>query len=128
MARNQEKKWDDMALESLEAKLRHLPEVQVPETLEAKLLAAIPDRQSETSMEDSVRWRLGAWDFGVTAAAVVLILALMFTVNYGLSTPSQALSAQLQDTSLCYTAWERYGFSGDQNALIEDTNYANCKW
>jgi len=128
MTRNQEKKWDDMTLESLEARLRRLPEVQVPEALEAKLLAAIPDKQPKASIEDSVRWHPGAWDFGVTAVAVVLILALMLTVNYGLSTPSQALSAQLQDTSLCYTAWERYGFLGDQNALIEDTNYANCKW
>ena len=128
MTENQEEKWDDMTLESLEAELRSLPEVDVPETLEGKLLAAIPGREPETLAELPVKRHPRLWDFGVTAAAAILILALMLTVNYGLSTPSQALSSQLKDTSLCYTMWERYGLPGDQNALIEDTNYANCRW
>jgi hypothetical protein len=128
MTRNQEQKREDMTLESLEARLHHLPEVEVPEALEAKLLTAIPDRGPEASIENGVRRHLGAWDFGVTAAAVVLILALMLTVNYGLSEPSQTLSTQLKDTSLCHTGWERQYLLGDQNTLIEDTNYANCRW
>jgi hypothetical protein len=127
MKENQEQKWKDTTLKSLEAKLRNLPEVEVPETLEVKLLAAIPDREP-VAIEHSLRQHPGAWDFGVTAAAVILILALMLTVNYGLSTPSQTLSAQPKDTSLCHTGWERQYFLGDQNALVEDTNYANCKW
>ena len=128
MTKNKEKKSDDMTLQSLEAKLHRLPDVDVPETLEAKLLAAIPGRGPETLAELPVKRHPRLWDFGVTAAAAILILALMLTVNYGLSTPSQALSSQLKDTSLCYTMWERYGLPGDQNALIEDTNYANCRW
>lgn len=126
MKENQEQKWKDTTLKSLEAKLRNLPEVEVPETLEAKLLAAIPDREP-VAIEHSVRQHPGAWDFGATAAAVILILALIFTVNYGLSTPSQMLSAQPKDTSLCYTGWEPHYLPLDQNnALVEDTNYTNC--
>jgi len=128
MTENQEKKWDDMTLESLEAELCSFPQVDVPETLEAKLLATIPDRRPEASMENSVRRHLGAWDFGVTAAAVVLILALMLTVNYGLSEPSQTLSEQLTDMSLLHKGWELRPLLSDQNALVEDTNYANCRW
>ena len=128
MTRNQEQKSEDMTLESLEARLRRLPEVQVPEALEAKLLAAIPDSGQKVPEEHCAKRHPGLWDFGVTAAAAILILALMLTVNYGLSTPSQTLSAELKDTSLWHTGWERQYFMGDQNALVEDTNYANCKW
>ncbi|MHC4423981.1 MAG: hypothetical protein ACYSWR_04865, partial [Planctomycetota bacterium] len=64
----------------------------------------------------------------VTAAAAVLILALMLTVNYGLSEPSQTLSTQLTDMSLLHTGWELRPLLSDQNALVEDTNYTNSTW
>jgi hypothetical protein len=128
MTENQEEKWDDMTLESLEAELRSLPEVDVPETLEGKLLAAIPDRQPAAAAEHRAERHPGLWDFGVTAAAAVLILALMLTVNYGLSEPSQTLSTQLTDMSLLHTGWELRPLLSDQNALVEDTNYANSTW
>ena len=125
MTENQEEKWDDMTLESLEAELRSLPEVDVPETLEARLLAAIPDRQPAASEDYRAERHPGLWDFGVTAAAAALILALILTVNYGLSEPSQTLSTQLTDMSLRHTGWELRPLLSDQNALVEDTNYTN---
>lgn len=127
MKGNQEQKRKDTTLKSLEAELRNLPEVEVPETLEARLLAAIPDRGPKASVEQRAKRHPGLWDFGVTTAAAILILALMLTVNYGLSTPSQTLLTKFKDTSLCYTRWEQNSLLYDQNnTLIEDTNYTNC--
>ena len=115
MTENQEQKWVDMRLKSLEAELRCLPEVEVPETLEGRLLAAIPDRAEKVAREHQVKWYAGAWDFGTTATAAVLILALMFMVNYGLSMPPKMLITELNDTSLCYTRWDQNSFLYDQN-------------
>ena len=122
MTENQEKKWEDMRLKSLEAELRSFPEVEVPKTLEYRLLAAIPDRPTKVTREYQVKWQAGAWDFGTTATAAVLILALMFIVNYGLSMPPKMLITELNDTSLCYTRWDQNSFLYDQNnACVEKT-------
>ena len=115
MTENQEQKWENMRLKSLEAELRCLPEVEVPETLEGRLLAAIPDRAEKVAREHQIKWHVGAWDFGTTATAAVLILALMFMVNYGLSMPPKMLMTELNDTSLCYTRWDQNSFLYDQN-------------
>jgi hypothetical protein len=127
MKRNQEKKSDDMKLESLEERLRLLPELDVPKTLEARLLAAVPSDATDTSVRPRIKCYPRLWDFWATAAAAILIVALMLTANYGLFVSSRTLSMQLRDTSLLGTAWDRYPFLGDQNTLIEDTNYAACK-
>jgi len=122
MTENQEQKWEYMRLKSLEAELRCLPEVEVPETLEDKLLAAIPDRGAKVAPEHQAKWHVRAWDFGATATAAVLILALMLMVNYGLSVPPQMLLTELNDTSLCYTRWDQNNFLYDQNnACVEKT-------
>ena len=122
MTENQEQKWEDMRLKSLEAELRCLAEVEVPETLEDRLLSAIPDMAAEVTREHHVKWHAGAWDFGATATAAVLILALMFMVNYGLSMPQKTLITELNDTSLCYTRWDQNNFLYDQNnACVEKT-------
>jgi len=113
MTENQEQKSKDMTLKSLEAELQRLPEVEVPEALEAKLLAAIPDSRAKAAPGHQLQWHR-AWDFGVTAAAAVLIFALMFLVNYGLSIPSQTSITEF-DTSLCYTRWDQNNFLYDQN-------------
>ena len=127
MKRNQEEKSDDMTLESLEQRLCHLPEPDVPEALEARLLAAIPSDAADVSVSPRIVRYPRLWDFWATAAAAILILALMLTANYGLSVSSRTLSTQLRDTSLLGTHWDRYSSLGDQNTLIEDTNYAACK-
>ena len=113
MAQNQEQKSKDMTLESLEAELRRLPEIEVRQALKDKLLAAIPDSRAKAARGHQLQWHR-AWDFGVTAAAAVLIFALMFLVNYGLSIPSHTSIAEF-DTSLCYTSWDQNNFLYDQN-------------
>ena len=117
-----------MALESLGEQLRQLPEVDVPETLAAKLLAAIPTERANAVVEYRAEHHPGRWDFWATAVAAILILALMLSVNYGLSTPSQTLPTKLKDISLCHAGWDLHPFLGDQNTFAEDTNYANWKW
>jgi len=43
MKQNRKQKWQGLTLKSLEAWLRRLPEVKVPEALKPSLLAAVPD-------------------------------------------------------------------------------------
>lgn len=123
MTENQEQKSKDMTLKSLEKKLRHLPEIEVPEALEARLLAAIPDRRTKGKQAQQLQWRR-AWDFGVTAAAAVLIFALMFLVNYGLSISPQTSITEF-DTSLCYTRWDQNNFLYDQNNMYVEKSVPN---
>jgi len=106
MTQNHKEKCKGVTLKSLETRLRNLAEVEVPETLRAKLFATIPDSQAKVTPEYRVRWRLGAWVFGAAAAAV-LILALVVTQNYNPSMPSQALITDPKDISLCYVPADR---------------------
>jgi len=123
MAQNQEQKSKDITLKSLGAELRHLPEVDVPEALEARLLAAIPHSQAKPAPEYHIQWHR-AWDFGVTAAAAVLIFALLFLVNYGLSISPQTSITEF-DTSLCYTRWDQNNFLYDQNNMYVEKSVPN---
>ena len=119
MTENQEHKWNDMPLKSLEEELRCLPEVKVPEKLKTKLLAAIQSRQQKISISHRLKWHFGARDLIATAAAAIFIFASMLMVSYGLPTPSQTLLTG-DDLSLRYTMY-------DQNCvLIKDNNYTSC--
>ena len=100
MVENQEHKW--ATLKSLEAHLRRLAEIEVPETLKAKLFAAIPDEKSKAGSKHCGRWWPGAWGFGATAAAI-LVLVLIFVTNYGTSGPSRNLIADINDKPAYYT-------------------------
>ncbi len=113
MTQKRKKKSKRITLKSLAAHLRRLPEVEVPETLKPRLLAAIPDTHAIPATAHQFRW-YRAWDFGVTAAATVLIFALMFLLNYGLSAHSQTSIIEF-DTSLCLTTWNKNNFLYDQN-------------
>jgi hypothetical protein len=99
MTENKEHDWENITLKSLEAKLQSLSEVQVPQSLRAKLFATIPERQPPVAPAHQVQWRLGAWGFGA-AAVVVLILALIFLPNYGPSVPSKTLIMDLNDKTI----------------------------
>jgi hypothetical protein len=113
MTQKRKKKSKRITLKSLAAHLRSLPEVEVPETLKPRLLAAIPDTQAKPAPAHQFRL-YPAWDFGVTAAAAVLIFALMLLVNYGLSTPLKTGIIEF-DTSLCCKTWNQNNFLYDQN-------------
>ncbi len=113
MAENEKKRWKHISQKSLAARLRRLPEVAVPEALKDKLLASIPDMEPKVARGHRRQW-YRVWDYGVTAAAAVLIFALMFLVNYGLSTPAKMRIMEF-DTSLCYTGRDQNNFLYDQN-------------
>ncbi|MHC4791750.1 MAG: hypothetical protein ACYS8Y_09995, partial [Planctomycetota bacterium] len=101
MTENQEQKWEDMTSESLEAQLRGLPELKVPESLMAKLLAQIPKSKAAKMRAHQVQWQLPILG-GAVAVAAVLILTLIFTLNYGPSVPSQTAIADLNDRANRY--------------------------
>jgi hypothetical protein len=105
-------KREEITLRSLGKELRSLAEVEVPHALKGRLMAGIP-KTAESSSELRARWHPRAWDLGVTAAAAVVIVALMFMVDYGLSVPQQVF--QSEDTSLTYPAWDGNTFAHDQN-------------
>jgi hypothetical protein len=120
MKTNREHKRKKLKLKSLEAKLRRLPDVDVPQKLKAGLLAAVPVGKDAPSRELHFGRFPRAWDFGVTAAAAVTIIASLLLVNYGLSVPSQTLLTEFDDTSLCYPRWDQNDFLFSQNsAYIE---------
>ena len=106
MTQNQRQNGEDMTLESLEAQLRRLPEVEVPEALEARLLAAIPHGVSHLRQQSRLGWWPGA--LGIGAAAAFLILVFVFVANYAPSTGSGPAIIEPNDRS-------RY-FLADQNS------------
>jgi len=113
MTQKREKKSKRITLKSLAAHLRRLPEVEIPETLKPRLLAAIPDMQPKPAPVHQFRW-YHVGDFGMTAAAVVFIFVLIFLINYGLYTPSRIEIIEF-DTSLRCTTWDQNNFLYDQN-------------
>jgi hypothetical protein len=130
MRKNQEQKREDMTLRSLKRRLRHLPEVEVPGTLESRLFAMVPDRGAKVAREEKAKRHPEARSFGVAAAAAVLILALMLALDYGFSTHGQVLFAEIyDDTSLCYPTWEQANIPYDQNnGCVERTLPRGLKW
>lgn len=119
MATNQQH-WKDMTLKSLETKLRGLADVKVPETLEAKLLAAIPDRATEAAAGLEVRWYRWILDLGASTAAAVLILGLMLMLNYGFSVSSKMWLKDFDDALICGANWQQSRLLYDQNnAFVE---------
>jgi hypothetical protein len=122
MTENQEHKWNDMSLKSLEEELRCLPEVKVPGKLETKLLAAIQSRQQKISTDHHFEWHLCARDLIATAVAAIFIFASMLMVSYGLPNPPKTLLMELNDSSLRYK-----NIFYDQNyVLVKDDNYTSC--
>ena len=118
MTTNREQEWQDLTLESLETDLRRLGEVEVPQTLEAKILAKLPDNKAGTlQAHRSWRWPR-VWGIGIATAAV-LILALIFMSNYGPFVSSPMLIRDFNDKPA-------RPLLADQNTpLIEDTNHVN---
>ena len=119
MTRLKKHSWCNITLRAIQVKLRRLPDVDVPETLMPKLLADIPHAEPVSASKPQAKWLRDPWDIGATAAAAVLILALMFVVNYGMSNPSWPLLAEY-DTSLSCTTWEQTNVLYDQNNALRD--------
>jgi len=118
MAANQERKREDITLESLKARLRSLAKVQAPEALRAKLFATIPSEGARFAPEQQLRGRLQGWGV-VAAAAAVLLIALIVVPNYSPSVTPRSFVSDLNDKA-------SRGVLADQNsALFEDSNYAS---
>ena len=113
--KNKEQKSKIVKIKSLEARLHRFPEHQPPETLKAKLLAAIPHTQPQPAQKSQIKLKSRVWNFGAFSAAAAVILAFMFMLNYALSTPSQMLFTELNDTSLSYAASGPLFLEYDQN-------------
>ena len=116
MKENQDFKWDDITMKSLEAKLRSIPKPDVPVTLKEKLLATIPKKQVKTFSVFPIRPGFGFWSFGATAAVISILIVAIF-LNFNLSVPSHKVVADINDGI-------NNNFLTDLNTpFIEDTNY-----
>ena len=65
--------------------------VKIPEKLKAKILATIPSKQRELSIEHQRKWYLAPQNFVATAAAAIFIFISMLMVSYGLPNPPQKM-------------------------------------
>ena len=118
MTTDRERKWQDLTLELLEAELRRLGEVEVPRTLEAKILTSVPDSRAGSPQSRQVRRWPRVCGIGIATAAV-LILAFIFVSNYGPFVSSHTLIGDFNDRAT-------RPLLADQNTpLIEDTNHLN---
>ena len=116
MKDNQNFKWNDITLKSLKAKLRSIPQPDVPVTLKEKLLAVISKKQVKTF--SPVRPGFGFWSFGATAAVISILIIAMF-LNFNMSDTSHKMVVDMNDGF-------NNNFPNDLNIpLIEDTNYVN---
>ena len=90
--------YADLTQESLERMLRRLAEPDVPQTLEARLLAAIPSAPPVRTAPCRRRSRPGAW--GASAiAATILIAALVITTGYNPDRQTPIPTPDLNDRS-----------------------------
>ena len=120
MEENEKRKAENITLRQLKANLRCLSDMEAPEGLKNRLLRAIPHCKAEPSVENKFKWLLQVRDFGTTAVAALLIFIFMLVLNYGLSVPSQTLATEVNDISLCYTAWDSKIFLYDEgNTCVE---------
>ena len=119
MIQNWKDKSQNITLKSLQAQLRNLPELKLPEQLKEKLFAAIPENKTTVSdKQDAKRWSL---TLGLGAAAAVFIMALIFLSNYGPKNPSIIL-AELNDTSSCFV------FADNNSSRAEANKPSQLLW
>jgi hypothetical protein len=81
MKRKKDDSIKDMSLKSLGAALRRFPDVAVPKTLEARLLAQTPRSKAMAPTDSQRRPHWGFWSFG-GAAAAALVLAIILASSY----------------------------------------------
>ena len=128
MSKDQKPKKQHITLNSLEQKLRQLPQAQAPQALESRLLKAIGGQSSKVTWKLRAKYYFQAWDYGKVAAAAILIFALMTMINYGFPAPSQASLTEFNDTLLCYAQLDQNSFLYDQNnACLEKTLLCELK-
>ena len=128
MEKSHKQKWENINLKSLEVKLRSFGRIKAPQALKSALLAAIPHRGMSNSRYYPNRvWRVR--DFGATAAAAVIILALMLVINQSLSISPQMFAAMIDDTSLSSSVWEtNRSFCDEGNTCGEILMLGELKW
>ena len=114
MARDQKQSRKARALRSLEDELRRLPKAEVPGTLEARLLAAIPRMPTEIARWRRIRWRRWAIGVGSAAAAAALIVAAVMLPLHRSNENFKESVGVSTDTSPAYVR-------GDQITRSEET-------
>ena len=127
---SKQKQWKNITAKALEAKLRTLAKPPIPQTLQRRLLAAIPCDGPKPLSSWQAGWHQIVRDFGATAAAAVLIFTLMILINYGLSPiSSSSLFAGIEDMSLFRTDLQQSSFLCDQdNACVIKSVESELKW
>ena len=125
MIQNQEQNWENMTIKSLEARLRSLPDIDIPEGLCTKLLTSIPSKNEGLGVAPKRQfcWHRRFWRVGITVAAVIVLALVLVSVYEPASVPentvtSQRFMAGLNDVCCCAR-------TDQNNASFEDINQAN---
>ncbi|MFH1616762.1 MAG: hypothetical protein ABIG61_16980 [Planctomycetota bacterium] len=86
---NEKKQYNlqNVTSRSLKAALRGLSDIDFPDTLKARLIAAIPDNCLHAPRRHCVQWYFKTWGLG-TAIAAVLLFVLILVVTYGSILPA----------------------------------------
>ncbi len=129
MNRKKQQKSQDVTFEALEGQLCNLPEVEVPDGLQTKLLAAIADSNTDLCRGSRTKSRHRAWIGALTAAAAVLILALIPMANYTLPAPSRTSFTEFDDSLVCGGWLHGNNFLYDQNnTFVEKSLPPDFRW
>jgi hypothetical protein len=118
MSKNQGNKWENLTLDLLETRLRHLPTADVPESLKARLFATIPDSKKGGTREYRVQWWPRIWRVGAAAAAVFAVV-LILTSDYRSFMSPRSFITNLREKPV------RYLLADQNNKTIVDTNYVD---
>lgn len=109
------KKRKEIKLRVLEKKLQSFSKIEVPETLKNKLFSDIPATGEKRDFQYHHKWYPVFYDFATTAMAAILILALIFTLNYGLSAPSHISLSSLHDPLVYRSVLDQNNYLYDHN-------------
>ena len=115
MASNQKQSREDKLLRRLEEELRCLPKVEVPGTLEARLLGAIPRMPAEVTWWHQLRWRRWAAAMGAAVAAIALIIAALIL------RPPRSIESFRKPTGVLIDTSPRYVLGDQVSTLSEET-------
>lgn len=117
MKKSQDFNRDKITLQEIKEKLRSMPELEAPVTLQEKLLNAIPRKKTEKISIRPLRPRLGIWEISASAA-MIMIMSLIFILSFS---PSDTIHKTVVDFNGINS-----NYPNDLNdSFINDSNYVS---
>ncbi|MFA6186747.1 MAG: hypothetical protein WC770_05990 [Phycisphaerae bacterium] len=114
-----------ISLKSLEANLRSFSDIDVPQGLKAKILAAIPCEVQNSRKNPDFRWfKFWTFGFGTSAAALFVVGTMMIFKTSTLST-TQMFVADPIDMPRCFITIDQNNSGTAIRQLFNEPNIIN---